>query len=96
MRKKMETDLNIFPYFGDLAALLYTGAKQVTKYLNHNRIIRATRRTYGGKIVPGNVEIVFTVGKPNYREREFIKLAEKAGERFPIRKIQIRWPKEKK
>lgn len=34
---------------------------------------------------------VVTVGKPNYRARGFIKQAVKAGEPFPIRKIQLRF-----
>jgi hypothetical protein len=34
-------------------------------------------------------EIVVTIGKPNYAERKFIELAKKAGEPFPIKKIQL-------
>lgn len=33
---------------------------------------------------------VVTVGKPNYHARAFITAAQKAGEPFPIRKIQLR------
>lgn len=39
---------------------------------------------------------VVTVGQPNWRERKFIKLAKRAGEPFPIKKIQLTpWPKAK-
>lgn len=70
-----------------------TGAIRATKYLSEKQIIRAVRRTYGGKIIKGNTEIVLTMGKPNYQEREFIKNCKKAGEGFPVKKIQIKWAK---
>jgi hypothetical protein len=34
---------------------------------------------------------VFTIGKPNYEEREFIKKCKKAGEPFPVKKIQVKF-----
>jgi len=41
-----------------------------------------------------STSVVVTVGKPNFRERQFIKLCRKAGVRFPIRKPQLRfWSK---
>lgn len=70
-----------------------SGAVKATKYLSETQIVRAVRRTYGGKILKGNTEILVTIGKPNYQEREFIKLCKKAGESFPVKKIQIKWPK---
>ena len=40
---------------------------------------------------------ILTCGVPNYLERDFIKLLKKAGEKFPQRKIQLRfWPGGKK
>lgn len=78
----------------DLAeTILEGGARQATKYFSESLIVRATRRTYGGKIIKGNTEIVFTIGRPNYAEREFIKKCKKAKEPFPVKKIQIKWPK---
>lgn len=80
----------------DLAEILLEGkAIQATKYFSPTLIVRAVRRTYGGKIVNGNTEILFTIGRPNYREREFIKACKKSGELFPVKKIQIKWPKGK-
>lgn len=36
-------------------------------------------------------DFVLTIGAPNYREREFIKMCQKAGEPFPIRKVQLKF-----
>jgi hypothetical protein len=78
----------------DLAEIILEGgAVKATKYFSDKLIVRATRRTYGGKIVKGNTEIVLTIGKPNYEEREFIKKCKRTGDPFPVKKIQIKWPK---
>lgn len=39
------------------------------------------------------IEIIFKVGKPNFKERMFIKQCKKVNEPFPIKKIQIKWLK---
>lgn len=65
---------------------------RATKYISEKEIVRAVRRTYGGKM-RGNAEIHLTIGVPNYQEREFIKKAKKAKESFPIKKIQIKYVK---
>lgn len=73
--------------------LMKDGAVKATKFLSPDQIIRAVRRTYGGKIVKGNTEILITIGKPNFKEREFIKKCKKSGEPFPVKKIQVKWSK---
>jgi hypothetical protein len=82
--------------FSELAeCILVGGAYKATKYLGEKLTIKATRKRYGGKHSRGRAaDIVFTVGKPNYEEREFIKLCKKAGESFPVKKIQLKFPKE--
>jgi len=63
-----------------------------TKFWDEGMVIRATRRTYEGKIRWRNgapVEILLHIGKPNYAEREFIKKCKKTGEPFPVKKIQL-------
>ena len=35
------------------------------------------------------VEMVLTIGKPNFANRQFIKLAKASGEPFPIKKIRF-------
>jgi len=83
--------------FADLAeCILVGGAYKATKYLSDKLTIKATRKRYNGKYVrKENADIVFTVGKPNYREREFIKKAKIASEPFPIKKIQVKFPRGK-
>jgi len=68
--------------FSELAEeILVGGAYKATKYLSDKLTIKATRKRYKGKILRGNaIDIVFTVGKPNYEEREKIKRAKKAGQ----------------
>ena len=81
----------------ELAEIILEGkAIKATKYFSDKLIVRASRRTYGGKIVKGNTEILFTIGKPNYREREFIKLCKRAKVPFPLKAIQVKWPAGKK
>lgn len=77
-------------------ALLRLEAIRATKYLNEKWVVRASRRTFNGKIHRGNIEVVLTIGKPNYQERDFIKKCKRAGESFPIRKIQLKFLSKRK
>lgn len=71
-----------------VGALLYNPKlKHAVKYINDRHTIKATRH---GKYDRRNNIVVVTVGLPNYQERKFIKLAKKAGESFPIKKIQFK------
>lgn len=82
--------------FSDLAEIILEGgARQATKYISESQVVTATRRLFGGKISKREtrVEILFKVGLPNYRERQFVKDCKKSGEKFPIKKIQIKWPR---
>ena len=67
------------------------GAKQATFYLSENCTIKAT---FSSKCKRREI-VVLTVGRPNYSERKFIALCKKAGEKFPIKKIQLKWHKPK-
>ena len=85
--------------FSDLAEVLLTvEAWKVTKYFTDKDVATATRRCYQRKIDRRDtrVEILFKVGRPNFEEREFIKKCKKAGEPFPVKKIQIKYPPKKK
>lgn len=79
-----------------IEAILSTGALKATKYISPKEIVRAVRKSYrfnGRKVIKGaNMEITLTIGKPNYVEREFIKACQKAGEPFPIKKVQLKFP----
>lgn len=72
-------------------ALLRTNAVKATEYFSPTLIIRAVRKRYGKRIDKRhNIEISLTMGRPNYVERDFIELCQKAGEPFPIKKIQLK------
>jgi hypothetical protein len=88
-----------FDTYSKLAfVLIQTEAHTATKYLSPTHVVRATRIVWRGKIDKRSrtIEIRFTDGKPNYHAREFIKRCQKAGEPFPVRKIQLKFfPKQK-
>jgi hypothetical protein len=70
--------------------LLRTDSKRATKFLNEHLVVRATRKLYHGKLNRrDDPEIVLSIGRPNYREREIIKQIKKAREPFPVKKIKL-------
>lgn len=85
--------------FSDLAEVLLTAeAWKATKYYSDKDVATATRRCYGRKIDrrDNRIEILFKIGRPNFDEREFIKKCKRAGEPFPVKKIQIKYPPKRK
>ena len=78
--------------------LIETGAHTATKYLTERHIVRATRVLYDGKVPRkgSNVDVRLTVGRPNYVEREFIKKLKRAGEPFPVKNVQLKFPPKRK
>jgi len=78
--------------FSDLAeVILEGGAIKGTKYFSPNEVVKATAKRYNGKFYGHTKEILFTIGRPNYAEKKFIRDAIKCGEKFPIKKIQLKW-----
>lgn len=69
--------------------------KTARKYLAPNLVVKATRH---GKFDARShsQNIVLTVGRPDYKAREFIKTARKAGQQFPIQKLQFRLTPQKR
>jgi len=92
----MKIPRNVF--FNLVEMLLITQAWKVTKYYSDKDVATATRRSYGRKIDKRatRIEILFKIGRPNFEEREFIKKCKKAGEPFPIKRIQVKYPPKKK
>ena len=93
----MKTPLNAISGVVDI--LLRANAIKAVKFLSPKLIVRAVRKTFDKKIsADSNVEILLTIGRPNYVERAFIKVLQKAGEPFPVNKIQLKLynPKPKK
>lgn len=78
------------------SALLTTTAYQAILYISPKRTIKATRRRFKGKFSKSPIELTFTDGRPNYLECKFIKACEKAGEPFPVKKVQLRFAAAKK
>jgi hypothetical protein len=79
--------------FEELAGeILIGGAYKATKYLSDKLTIKATRKRYKGRAYKNRaVDIVFTVGKPNYEEREFIKKYKKLGGNFPKKQAILKF-----
>jgi hypothetical protein len=59
--------------------LIVDGAYKSTKFIyGENLTVKATRKRYNKKILKnGSIEIIITIGKPNYEEREALKKAKK-------------------
>lgn len=77
------------------AALLDSGAWKATIYLSPTQVVRAVRRWYRRNQKPDakRIELSVSIGPPNYLEREFIKSCRKAGEAFPVKKVQLKFRK---
>lgn len=94
-----------------IKAVIGQDVVRATKYLSDKMVVRACRpkyKTYKGKtgakslasyVLPrsnDNLHIVLTIGKPNYEQREFIGKCKKAGEPFPVKKVQLKFISKKK
>lgn len=78
------------------AVLSSDDVRRATYYLSPGLTIKATRTRRVDKREKAESYIV-TVGRPNYAERKFIKVAKAAGEPFPVKKVQLTfWPKKQK
>lgn len=87
--------MNNYKTYANLAkALIESEAHTATKYISDKYVIRATRRLFKHRkwSARDNVEISFVAGRPNYAARQFIKDCKKAGEPFPVKKIQLKFP----
>lgn len=69
--------------------------RRATKFLGPNMVVKLTRQRKHDKRSRSQT-FLLTIGKPNYAERKFIKSCKKAGEPFPIQKVQLRsFPKKR-
>lgn len=78
-------------YNAVIGALIRTKSYRATKFISPSQVISATRIVIGGRIDGRGrrADIQVKVGSPNYLQRLFIRAAQKAGEPFPVRKIQL-------
>lgn len=66
------------------------GVRQATYYRTPNAITRCTRQFPIDRRCSRETFLV-SIGKPNYYERRFIKACLKAGEPFPVKKVQLKF-----
>lgn len=78
---------------GDVA--MQPNTRRATAYISPKLTIKATAQRRHDK--RGNSEtILLTIGAPNFLERRFIRICQKAGMSFPLSQIQWKfWPKKK-
>ncbi len=75
-----------------VSTLIGTEARVATAYLSPTQTVRASRVRYGRKIrtdARSPIDIRLTIGRPNYHARAFIKDMKRAGEPFPLHKVQL-------
>lgn len=86
-------------------ALMQSGARKATLYVSPTQTVKGSRPAFKSDKKRGrfadarktHIEILLTFGQPNYEEREFIRRCKKAGEPFPIKKLQLKFlPSRKK
>lgn len=63
--------------------------RKATKYVDPSFVVKASVRHRPRK-ARGIIEVVLTMGRPNYAERRFIRAAKKAGTTFPVEAVQLR------
>ena len=74
---------------------LHPELRTATKYLSTKLTMKLTRQRKHDRRARQET-FLLTIGTPNWRERDFIKAAVKAGERFPVKRVQFRlWPKKR-
>ena len=82
--------MNPYSIVGSLLATLEaTKSKKATKYISPKLVIKATLHGKWSWRSSGRTVNV-TFGRPNYSERLFIKKCLKVGEKFPVKKVQLK------
>lgn len=79
-----------------ITELLSSKAMKATWYESPKRIVRVVRTKYDNKFPQGNIQITLTIGKPNYAERDFIKILKRDGVAFPSQQIYLKYLPKKK
>jgi hypothetical protein len=91
-----ENEMILYPINEIVNLASRSDVKKATYYHSEKEVAKAT--FHGQKNARALTKtFVVTIGRPNYAERAFIKIAKKAKEPFPIKKIQVQFiPKKKK
>lgn len=78
-----------------VGALVGSDAKTATKYIDAKTVVHATWH-FKPSGRNSRETVILTFGSPNYLDRIFIKKCKKAGEPFPVKKVQLRaYPKKR-
>jgi hypothetical protein len=72
-----------------METILAPGIKKAAYFHSEKEVAKVTLRGKRDKRDRHSTFLV-TIGRPNYDEREFIKKCKKAGEPFPVKKIQVK------
>lgn len=73
-----------------------TGARRATAFLSARCTVKVTRQYQFNRRATTETFLV-TIGRPNYRERAYIKGLQASGEPFPVRRMQLTfWPRSRK
>ena len=64
------------------------GVRRATRYVTPDSVIKCTRQRPMDRRCSRETYLV-SFGKPNYYEKRFIKACLKAGEPFPVKKVQL-------
>lgn len=79
-----------------ISALLDTGARKASLYVNPRFVINVSRHWYKrGRNDLRDPKLSVRFGLPNYVNRKFIKACKKAGEPFPVKKVQLKFARPK-
>ena len=89
----MKIPMNAFS--NSIEGLLRSGARSATVYLSTTQRVTATH-IHKPSARNRSTTIAVTYGQLNYAGREFVKACKRAGEPFPVRKVQLKlWPKKR-
>lgn len=75
---------------GYVLSMQVEGIKKATQYVSEDLVVKITNKAKRNDRREKRVYTALTVGRPNYAERQFIKACKKAGEKLPVRKVQLR------
>jgi hypothetical protein len=73
------------------AVLELPSVRKATVFQHPELTVVATKRHKGTK--RDRIEVLLTIGRPNSRNRKFVKDYQKAGEPFPVRRVQLEFYK---
>lgn len=84
-------DQGVMRATNDVVEAVLGGTQKAVKYLSPTLVVRATKPKFKRRSDSRTGTIVLTVGRPNYAHRQFIKKCKKAGEPFPVKRVQLKF-----